>query len=445
MTLNREPVSLETILTNLVHIVQPTMAHKGQQFEVRLHGIRHEAFCLDALRLNQVLINLLSNAAKFTPEGGSIQVDVTESASRKADCARITFRVADNGIGMDPAFLTHIFDSFTREQDSRISRIEGSGLGMAITKMIVDMMEGEISVESEQGAGSVFTVGLDLPMVQDPSDERPPLPPVRILLADDDAASRRSAAETLRALGVDSTVVESGAAAVEAAAAAHAAGRDYALIVLDGEMPGMCGMEAAQAIRAQIGQAGAILVSAYDWANMEQQAAQAGIDGFLQKPLFQSTLARAIRRYVLHETQAAQPAADETTLAGRRILLAEDNALNQMIIQELLSGLGAQVEITGDGQACAARFAQAAPGTYDLILMDVQMPVMDGYEATRRIRHMDRPDAQTVPIFAMTADAFTEDIEAARQAGMNCHLSKPIDIQRMLREMQRCFRAQPPQ
>lgn len=445
MSLNHETVSLETLITNLVHIVQPTMDSKNQQFEVRLHEIRHESFCLDALRLNQVLINLISNAVKFTPEGGSIQVDMMESASPKVGCVRMTFRVSDNGIGMDPAFLTHIFDSFTREQDSRISRIEGSGLGMAITKMIVDMMEGEISVTSEPGVGSVFTVVLDLRVVQDRCVKPSPLPPVRILLADDDAATRCSAEETLRALGVDGTVVESGQAAVEAAAAAHAAGRDYALIVLDWKMSGMSGVEAAQVVRAQIGQTGAVLVSAYDWANMEQQAARAGIDGFLQKPLFQSTLERAIRQYALHETHAARPAADETVLAGRRILLAEDNALNQMIIQELLSGLGAQVELAEDGQACVARFAQAAPGTFDLILMDVQMPVMDGYEATRRIRRMDRPDAHTVPIFAMTADAFTEDIEAAKQAGMNCHLSKPIDMQRMLREMQNHLNTQSPQ
>ena len=436
MTLNNDNASLEKLLSNLVSIMQPTVAKKGQKFDIRLHGIEHETLCFDSLRLNQVLLNLLSNAVKFTPAGGAIGVDVTERPSQRAGYAHFTFQVADTGIGMQPEFLKDIFQSFTREQDSRVNKIEGSGLGMAITKMIVDMMEGAIAVQSTPGKGTTFTVDLDLLLA--PAAPLAALPCLRVLAADDDPATCRSAEEFLRELGMNADVTGGGRDAVDKALAAHAAGRDYDLILLDWKMPDLNGLDAVREIRRQTGrEIPVIIFSAYDWAHIAPEALAAGVDGFVQKPFFKSTLSRCIRHYVLHEEVQPQPLDEDVQLTGRRILLAEDNELNQEIARELLEGAGAQLEIVGNGKACVERFSQTAPGGFDLVLMDIQMPVMNGYEATRLIRAMPRPDARTIPIFAMTADAFAEDIAAAKAAGMNSHLAKPLDIPAMLLEIQK--------
>lgn len=438
MTLNNSTASLERLMTELVNIIQPLVQKREQIFEIRLHGIRHEILCFDSLRLNQVLLNLLSNATKFTPEKGRISVDVTETSPQKTGCAHFIFRVADTGIGMKPEFVEELFDSFTREKDSRVDQTEGSGLGMAITKMIVDMMGGEIRVESEPGRGTVFTVELDLQLACDDS-ELPPLPALRVLVADDDPATCRSAEGFLQELGVQAEMAHSGAAAVEKALAAHRQGSDYDLVLLDWKMPGVNGLQAVRAIRKETGrEIPVIIFSAYDWAPIEQEATEAGVTGFLQKPFFKSTLYRCILQYVLHKDLPGHSVGSrEVKLTGKHILVAEDNELNQEITRELLESAGAAVEIVNNGKQCVERFAGSAPGEFDLILMDVQMPVMNGYEAARQIRAMARADARAIPIFAITADAFAEDVEAAKQAGMNSHLAKPLDIPFMMQEIQK--------
>ncbi len=436
MTLNNDNASLEKLLANLVSIMQPTVAKKGQKFDIRLHGIQHETLCFDSLRLNQVLLNLLSNAVKFTPPGGAIGVDVTERPSPRAGYSHFTFHVADTGIGIQPEFLKDVFQSFTREQDSRVNKTEGSGLGMAITKMIVDMMEGTVAVRSTPGKGTTFTVDVDLLLA--PEAPLEPLPCLRVLAADDDPATCRSAEEFLRELGMQADVTGGGRDAVDKALAAHAEGRDYDLILLDWKMPDLNGLDAVREIRRQTGREIPVIVfSAYDWARIAPEALAAGVDGFVQKPFFKSTLSRCIRHYVLHEEGLPQPQGEDVQLTGRHILLAEDNELNQEIARELLESAGAQLEIVGDGKACVERFSQTVPGAFDLILMDIQMPIMNGYEAARRIRALPRPDARTIPIFAMTADAFAEDIAAAKEAGMDSHLAKPLDIPAMLLEIQK--------
>lgn len=439
MSLHEDTESLKNLMDNLVRIVQPMVAEKNQRFDIRLHGVQHETLCFDALRLNQVMLNLLSNAVKFTPVGGAIAVDVTESPTARQGFAHYTFSVADNGMGMQPAFLDQLFDSFTREQDSRVNKIGGSGLGMAITKMIVDLMAGSIQVESTPGQGTTFTVDLDLRLAEETPME-PALPPVRVLIADDDAVTGSMAKEFLAELGVEADVTESGRDAVEKVAAAHGQGTPYGLVLLDWKMPGFSGVDAVRAIRQQTGrELPVIIFSAYDWGDIEKEAVEAGADGFLQKPFFKSTLYHCIRQYVLRDEveEYRQMQGEKLDLTGRRILLAEDNLFNQEIARELLGAMGAQIEVVGNGELCVQRFAQAAPGYYDLILMDVQMPVMNGYQATKAIRAMERPDAAGIPIFAMTADAFAEDIEEAKRAGMNSHLAKPLDIPAMLREIQR--------
>lgn len=438
MTLNSEPTSLAILMDNLVKIIQPTISKKSQTFDIRLHGIEHEMLSLDSLRLNQVMINLLSNAMKFTPQGGSICMDVTESPSMRRDMVHFTFRVEDTGIGMRAEFLEHIFDSFTREQDSRVNKTEGSGLGMAITKMIVDIMGGSIHVESTPGVGSVFTVELDFqPVCEEPPLEEP-LPEVRLLFADDDPDTCRCAGDFLRELGIAAEIAQDGWTAAEMAVAAHRRGNDYDMVLLDWKMPGLSGMETALKIRGQTGfDLPIIIVSAYDWSSIEQEAKAAGVNGFIQKPLFKSTLRRCVTDILLHAEHLSEPPSTTVDLTGKRILLAEDNELNQVIAKELLESLGALVETVDNGLACTERFAASEPWDYDLILMDIQMPLMNGYDAAKKIRAMDRPDAQRIPIFAMTADAFAEDIEAAKAAGMNYHLAKPLDIPAMMRELKK--------
>lgn len=438
MTLNNEPTSLAVLMENLVKIIQPVIAKKDQTFDIRLHGVEHEMLLIDSLRLNQVMINLLSNATKFTPQGGSISVDVTERPSPLQGRAHFTFRVRDTGIGIKAEFLEHIFDSFTREQDSRVSKTEGSGLGMAITKMIVDIMGGSIRVESTPGAGTVFTVELDLALADEENSVKEPLPKVHLLFADDDPDTCRSAENFLRELGIAAEIAQDGRTAAEMAVAAHRQGNDYDMVLLDWKMPEFSGMETAMEIRGQTGfDLPIIIVSAYDWSSIEQEARAAGVNGFIQKPLFKSTLRRCVTDILVHREPLSEPPTATVDLTGTRILLAEDNELNQEIARELLESYGARVEAVDDGLACAERFAGSEPGYYDLILMDIQMPLMNGYDATKKIRAMDRPDAQLIPIFAMTADAFAEDIEAAKAAGMNSHLAKPLDIPAMMRELKK--------
>ena len=438
MALNNDTASLENLLINLVRIIQPTAEKKKQNFSIHLHNIVNETLCFDALRLNQILLNLLSNALKFTPDGGSISVDVTETQSVLKNHAHFTFRVSDTGIGMKPEFIEHIFDSFTREKNDFINQIEGTGLGMAITKMIVDMMNGSISVQSIPEKGSVFIVDLDLLLPEDNSQETLNLPSLRILVADDDFDTCRSADDFLHDLGMDADVTDSGKAAVEKAVNAHENGEDYSLVLLDWKMPDLNGLDAAQAIRSLIGNdVPIIIISAYDWTSIEKQAIEAGVNGFIQKPFFRSTLYHCIKQYVLNEKASSEETGDEINLSERRILLAEDNEINRLIACELLSGCGAQVDVAENGLICTELFEQSPAGYYDLILMDIQMPVMNGYEAAKRIRDSRHPDADSIPIFAMTADAFAEDIELAKKVGMNSHLAKPLDIPAMMREIKK--------
>lgn len=437
MALNNSTGSLAEVMENVVSITQPTVRQKGQDFNIRVHGIEHEILNFDALRLNQVLINLLGNALKFTPEGGSICLDITECPSEQEGFAHFIFRISDTGIGMSPAFLAHLFDSFSRERDGRVDKIEGSGLGMAITKMIVTMMGGTIAVESEPDHGSVFTIELDLRLAADP--EALILPPMKVLMTDDDQDTCQSAARLLQELGVAVDMAAGGEAAVQMAAAAHAAGQDYQAIFLDWKMPGLDGVSAAKVIREQIcEQIPIIIVSAYDWSSIEARAAEARVTGFIQKPFFKSTLYHCIKRHVLHEADdTAIAAAEAFSLKGRRILLAEDNEINSEIAVTVLTDIGARVETARNGREAVEAFARSGPGYYDLILMDIQMPIMNGYEAAKAIRGLERQDAGEIPIFAVTADAFAEDIESVKKAGMNSHLAKPLNVPVMLKEIQK--------
>lgn len=430
MTANIGPVYLPELTENIVTIMRPQFEERGIRFSVRLHNVRHEYFFSDALRIRQVFINILSNACKFTPGGGSVILDIVEEQGENENRIPFTFIFEDTGIGMKPEFADKIFDVFTREQDSRVDKIEGSGLGMAITKRITEMLGGTITVQSVLGKGSVFTVKLSLE-IADAKPENLLLPHTRILVADDEENACEYAVHVLKECGIEADWVTSGEEAVIKVEEAHKNGKDYDAVILDWKMPGCDGASTGQLIRQKMGQKPPIiLVSAYDWTDIEEQAVSAGINGFLQKPLFRSNLLRSLKQCMLGEDKIYKGKKPKETFnfGGRTFLLVEDNELNMEIAYELLNDTGAAVECAINGEEGLEKFKSSPEGHYDLIFMDIQMPVMDGYTAAENIRKLPRQDARIIPILAMTADAFTEDVEAALQAGMNGHLAKPLDI-----------------
>ncbi len=441
LALNVAPVSLPDIVENIVGIMQPQVHAKRQDFDVVVRGIRCEDVLADATRLNQVLLNLLSNAHKFTPVGGRISLTVEQlddGAAPAPGRVRTRFTVRDTGIGMSPAFKEKIFDSFEREDTARVRKIEGTGLGMAITKRIVDEMGGDIAVESEQGVGTTFTVTVDLECAG--AQEPMALPAWRLLVVDDDRDLCESATETLEDLGAHAEWVQGGEEAVELVEERSRGAEGFRAVLIDWQMTGMDGIACARAIRARVGSSTPILlISAYDWTEIESEARAAGIDGFVAKPLFRSTLYRALSAVADGPSASSEVSAPEADLAGRRVLLAEDNELNWEVARELLGALGLELTWAENGREAVDAFASSEPGTFDAVLMDIRMPEMDGYQATRAIRALPRPDAATVPVIAMTADAFSEDIERARDAGMDAHVAKPIDLRELVRTLARCL------
>ncbi|WP_298029587.1 response regulator [uncultured Dysosmobacter sp.] len=433
MTLNEELVSLREVMDSMVSIVQPQVKAKHQKFNISIFNITSENVHCDSVRLNQVLLNLLSNAIKFTPEGGSIEVSIYEEESPKGgDYVRIRISVKDTGIGMSKEYQTHIFESFSREDNKRIHRTEGTGLGMAITKYIVDAMGGEITVDSRQGVGTQFQVILDLQRAVEQVEDML-LPDWVMLVVDDDQQLCESTVDSLRSIGIRAEWVLDGEDAVRMAAQHHEAHNDYHVILLDWKLPDMDGIQTARELRRQLGgDVPILLMSAYDWTEIEDEARAAGISGFLMKPLFRSTLFYGLKPYVGAEEVQTAKEEQAPEFSNKRVLVAEDNELNWEIANELLHDLGLELEWAENGEVCTEMFQRSDPGYYDAILMDIRMPIMDGYEATDAIRAMDRPDA-ALPIIAMTADAYSDDIQRCLSHGMNAHVAKPIDISEVTR------------
>lgn len=431
MTLNIEPASLREVMDSIVNIIQPQVKAKNQCFNVSAYEILSEDVYCDSIRLNQVLINLLGNAVKFTPENGSVQMSVYQEELPN-DTARVRthFLVSDTGIGMSKEYQQQIFESFSREDNTRVQKTEGSGLGMAITKYIVDAMDGVISVHSEQGKGSTFHVVLDL---QKAAEREPDmdLPSWNMLIVDDDERSCISTVRSLQSLGIRSEWCPSAECALALMAERHHQNNGYDIILLNWKLPDMNGIEAAHAIRSTFGEdSPALLLSACDWSEIQGEAKEAGISGFVSKPLFRSSLFDALKTLAGVPGKKSSNTEGRTLseLSGKHILLAEDNELNWEVARELLSVLELELDWVENGEKCVAKFTESPVGYYDAILMDVRMPVMDGYEATMAIRALERKDAD-IPIIAMTADAFSEDIQKCLECGMNDHLAKPIDIQ----------------
>ncbi len=439
MNLNMDQISLREVIESIVSIVQPQIKEKNQNFDVFIHDISTENVCCDSVRLNQILLNLLSNAIKFTPEGGSIRMSMFEKESPKGeDWSRICITVEDSGIGMSKEFRDKIFESFAREDNNRVQKIQGTGLGMAITKYIVDAMGGTIEVQSEQGKGTMFCVTLDLEkaIVQ---EEDMILPAWRMLVVDDDEQLCLSAVKSLKTIGVEADWTLDGESAVQMVEKRHLQHDDYHIILLDWKLPGMNGIKTANEIHRKLGDdIPIILISAYDWSDIEEEARDAGITGFISKPLFKSTLYYSLRKFAGIADEKKIEYEDKTEdFSGRRILLAEDNDLNWEIAEELLGEIGFSMDRAENGKIGVEMFENSDIGFYDAILMDIRMPIMNGYEATETIRALDRADAAEIPIIAMTADAFSEDHKKCLEAGMNAHIAKPIDLQEVVKQLKK--------
>ena len=434
MALNIEPVSLREVMACIVNIMQPQVKAKSQQFNAAAYEILSEDVRCDSVRLNQVLINLLGNAVKFTPENGSIQVTVYQEALPEAPSyVRTHFLVSDTGIGMSKEYQKVIFESFSREDNKRVQKTEGSGLGMTITKYIVDAMGGSISVRSEQGKGSEFHVVLDLEKAAEREMDTA-FPGWKVLVVDGDQRLCANTVRLLESAGIHSEWCLDAGQAMERLAGGH-----YQLLLLGWKLLDMNGLEAARDIRLHCGEnSPAVLLMACDWSGMADEAKEAGISGFISKPLFRSTLFDALNAFA--GTDVEESAGNEKqvdlVLRGKRILLAEDNELNWEVAREMLSVLELELDWVENGQICVTKFEESPVGYYDAILMDVRMPMMDGYEATAAIRGLERKDA-ALPIIAMTADAFSEDIQKCLECGMNDHLAKPIDVQAVAYKLQK--------
>ncbi len=438
MTLNMDQISLREVMESIVSIVQPQVKAKRQTFDVFIHDITTENVYCDSVRLNQVLLNFLSNAVKFTPEEGNIHVALYEENSDKGEnFVRIHINIKDDGIGMTPEFQKKIFESFTREDNTRVRKTEGTGLGMAITKYIVDAMGGSIDVKSKIGEGTEFHVILDLERAEIKEVDMI-LPNWNMLIVDDDRQLCESTIASLKSIGVNAEWTLDGETALEMVCTRHKKHDDYHIILMDWKLPGINGIETAKRIRKEMGNnVPILLISAYDWSEIEDEARAAGISGFISKPLFKSTLFYGLKQYADNISEVAEHESKrEINFNGKHILLAEDNDLNWEIAEELLSDLGLELEWAENGKICVEKFENSEEGFYDAILMDLRMPVMNGYEATTAIRQMNRSDSN-IPIIAMTADAFSEDIKKCIDGGMNAHVSKPIDIREVSRLLEK--------
>ncbi len=431
-SLNVDCFELPELLKELNIILMPQAKAKRQTFTTHVVGTPPEKIIGDRLRLNQILINLLSNSIKYTPDEGRIEFTVSE-VSTSAQYTKLRFVVRDNGIGMSEDYVKQIFVPFSREVSSMTNKIQGTGLGMAITKNLVDLMGGIILVESKPGEGSTFTVELSfsLPEAEDEDEAWLSSNISHMLVVDDEEDICLNIKALMKNTGVDVVYVTEGAAAVDAALKAHNEGNDFDVILIDWKMPDSDGVDTARKIRSQIGAAVPIMVlTSYDWGEIETEARAAGINAFMPKPFFLSTF-RQIIKPLLEEYSGynnSDEEVEQSVLAGLMFLVAEDNELNAEIITAILEMEGAGCELAENGAKAVEMFEKSEPGHYDMILMDVQMPVMNGEDAARKIRMSQHPDAAGIPIAAMTANTFSEDVRRALDSGMNAHLAKPIDM-----------------
>ena len=425
--LTDEVFNLDELLESLFIMVQSAFEAKKQQLHIRVIRVKHECLIGDVQRIQQALLNMLTNAIKYTPDGGQIEVTIEEKPSVYNGYSQFEIAVSDNGIGMKPEFISKVFEPFERSDDTAVRNIQGTGLGMAISRNIAQMMNGDILVKSEYGKGSTFTMIFHVKQGNLDEYDSSILVDLPVLVVDDDDISCEIACENLEELGMKPEWVLSGREAVEKVTD----GNNYFAIIIDLMMPGMNGIETTQKIREQVGpNIPIIIISAYDYSGYESEALKAGANGFISKPVMKSKLFLLMKRFATdrkEEEQAVGPAVI-TSFADKRILVVEDNDLNREIAYELLKETGAEIETACDGKEAVDKVSASPEGYYNLIIMDIQMPVMNGLEATKNIRRLDRQDIKKLPIVAMSANAFAEDVQLSLKAGMNEHIAKPIEI-----------------
>ena len=434
--IQEQECNLSELVHSLIHIIQPQIRAKQQQFHIDAFQVKNEYVYADQLKVNQVLINILSNAVKYTPATGTISFRISQFESDKPGYAKYEFRIKDNGMGMGKEFLKHIFDPFERDlSNTKTLGIQGTGLGMTITKKMVEIMSGTISVESELDKGSEFTVTLDLKLQENVKYlTNGELEGLRALVVDDDFETCDSVTEILNKLGVRSEWTTSSREAVFRAKKALNDKDPFNAYIVDWLMHEMNGIETVRQLRRVVGDnAPIVILTAYDYSDIEDDARAAGVTEFCTKPLFISDLKKVLSRAVGNVAIEETPDdLTETDFTGKRVLLVEDVEVNREIAKVVLAETGLSVDEAVDGADALQIFSRSENNYYDLILMDVQMPKLNGYEATKKIRELDRADAKNIPIIAMTANAFEEDKANALNAGMNDHIAKPLDIAKLL-------------
>ena len=388
--------SIVETVENLVNISQPMIKEKNIEFSFHINQMEKEYLYADQLRLNQIYINILSNAIKYTEPGGRVSVDLREEKSAVPGCIQLTYVVADTGIGMSPEFMATMYQPFSRQTDSRVNSIQGTGLGLAITKQMVELMGGTIECQSEQGKGTTFTVVMDIPVADRQRDDMQ-LDPIDVLVVDDDETMLQTAVDSLEALGASAEQARSGLEALGMIEHRHLSGRDYGVVIVDWKMPDIDGIETIQRIHSEVdNKIPVLLVSAYDWSDIEDKAKEAGANGFVSKPLFRSTLYDKINDLIGKESVSKEPEDDYSDLVGLHVLVAEDNDINWEIISAMLSMFGITADRAENGRICVETMRTAEEGSYELIFMDVQMPEMNGLDATRAIRRLENPWAASI-------------------------------------------------
>ncbi|MEY8461131.1 response regulator [Eggerthellaceae bacterium 24-137] len=449
--LSEEDFDLPETVESLLSIMTPQINDKKLNLKVEIADIQHEHVVGDPMRLQQVFVNIMGNSVKFTPEGGTVSLRIKELPSRVKGSGCYEFTFSDTGCGMSEDFVKTVFEPFTRANDSRVTKVEGTGLGMSIVRSVVNLMNGTIDVKSKLGEGTTFTVTVYMKLREGDEHDLTPLEGLRVLVADDEIEACESACEVLKSIGMEPDYVLSGDDAVAAVRDSEKNGRSYVAIILDWKMPGKSGIEAAREIREIVSDDMPIIIlSAYDWTAVEQEARSVGVDAFIAKPLFRSRLVHVMKG--LLATDEPEPASEyevlqQSDFSGHRVLLTEDNSIAAAIALDIMGMTGLEVDHAENGRVAVDTLLDAEPGHYDLVFMDIQMPVMNGYEAARAIRAAAegagpdgeaidaRPDLGTIPVVALTADAFADDVARARAAGMNAHMSKPMEIELLIKTL----------
>ena len=433
--LAEDEFNLSDLIENLINMTSSQITEHNHTLNVNVSGVQHENVIGDSLRIQKIFTNLMGNAVKFTPDGGRIRLTISERPSRQEKVGCYEFVFEDNGIGMSEEFMDHIFEPFTRAEDGSERRTQGTGLGMTISRNIARMMGGDIKVESTLGVGSIFTVTIYLKLQDKNENLEKRFVDLDVLVADDYELSLESSLDILSSMGMKVEGVNNGKDAVEKVVSRHSEGLDFFAAILDWKMPGMDGIEATRKIRQKVGNdVPIIIISAYDWSEIEEDAKRAGANAFIGKPLFKSRLEKTFSSILGKEEEKpvdkyiSLSDLEALKLQGKRALVVEDNDLNMEIACEILKTTGMSIETAIDGIEAVDLITSSPDGYYDIVFMDIQMPKMNGYDATRAIRAQNRPYLKQVPIIAMTANAFAEDVQAARTVGMNWHISKPLEL-----------------